>query len=72
MNQRLVNMTAFDMTCDLFGMVAHKHEVQVHRQLFEQVFQTCKAGLEAYSLHNQGTQHKPQLKETRHEPATAK
>ena len=71
MNQRLVNMTAFDMTCDLFGMVAHKHEEQVHRQLFEQVFQTCKPGLEAFCLHNQGTQHKPQPKEKDHESATA-
>ena len=71
MNQRLVNMTAFDMTCDLFGMVAHKHEEQVHRQLFEQVFQTCKAGLEAYSLHNRVTHQQPKPKEKRHEPATA-
>lgn len=72
MNQILVNLTAFDMTCDLFGMVAHKHEEQVHRHLFEQVFQTCKAGLEAYGLHNHGTHQQPQTKETRHEPATAK
>lgn len=72
MNQILVNLTAFDMTCDLFGMVAHKHDEQVHRQLFEQVFQTCKARLEAYSLHNHGTHQQPKPKETRHEPATAK
>ena len=71
MNQILVNLTAFDMTCDLFGMVAHKHEEKVHRQLFEQVFQTCKAGLEAYSLHNRVTHQKPQLKEKDHESATA-
>lgn len=58
MNQRLVNEVAFDMTRVLVGMIAHEGGDEEFRQMFEQVFQTCRAGLETYGRELQRMQHK--------------
>jgi len=56
-NQRLTNETAFDMTRVLVGMIAHEVGDEEYRQMFEQVFQTCRASLETYGRELQRMQH---------------
>lgn len=49
MHQRLINEVAFNMTRILLGTIAHEAGDEECRRQFEQVFQTCRAGLETYS-----------------------
>lgn len=72
MNQILVNLTAFSMASDLMGMVAHEHEEEEHRQLFEGFFKTCQAGLEACCLPDQRMQHNLRSMGESHVSAAAK
>ncbi len=72
MNRRLISETAFNMACMMSGKFGDGRSDEELRQMFDDCFKTCRSGLEAFCLHSQGTQHKPQPKETRHEPATAK
>lgn len=56
MNRRLVNETAFNMTRALLGMIAHNFREEAHRDIFEEFFNVCKAGLVAYRLHDKRMQ----------------
>lgn len=49
MHQRLICEVAFDMTRVLVSMFGHDGSDEEYRRQFEQVFETCRAGLETYS-----------------------
>jgi hypothetical protein len=57
MNRRLINETAFNMTRTLLGMIAHNLHEEEHRDIFEEFFGVCQAGLEAYCLQDKRMQH---------------
>lgn len=71
MNRRLINEVAFLTARELLGKIAHNYREEEHRDIFEEFFNTCKAGLE--SLYRQQQRIKKQLRpmEKRHEPATS-
>ena len=57
MNRRLIVETAFNMARVLSGKFSDGLGDEEARQMFEECFKTCKAGLEAYCLEDQKIQH---------------
>ncbi len=72
MNRRLINETAFTMTRALLGMIAHNFREEEHRDIFEEFFNVCKAGLEAHCLQDARMQHHLHPTGGSNESATAK
>ncbi len=71
MNRRLINQAAFLMAQDeLAGKLGSGLGEEELRQMFEECFKTCKAGLEAYCLEDQRIQHNL-LEERHHVRSTA-
>jgi len=70
-SQRLVNEVAFNMTRILLGMIAHEAGDEEYRRQFEQVFKTCRAGLETYGRKVQRMQHQFRPMGGTNVPATA-
>lgn len=71
MHQRLINEVAFNMTRILLGMIADEAGDEGYRRQFEQVFETCRAGLETYSRKVQRMQHQLRPIGGTNVPATA-
>jgi hypothetical protein len=71
MNRRLVNETAFNMTRALLGLIAHNFREEEHRDIFEEFFNVCRAGLEAYCLQDDRMQQNLRPMGGTNVPATA-
>lgn len=71
MNRRLINEVAFLTARELLGKIAHNYREEEHRDIFEEFFNTCKAGLESFCLHEQRIQQQLRPLEKSHESATA-
>ncbi len=66
MNRRLIVETAFNMARVLSGKFGNGLGEEELRQMFEECFKTCKAGLEAYCLEDQRIQQNIRPLEERH------
>ncbi len=71
MNRRLINQSAFDLARTLTGQVAGNLGEEELRQRFEECFKTCRAGLEAFCLHQQRIHQQLHPLEKSHATATA-
>jgi hypothetical protein len=71
-NRRLINEVAFLTARELLGKIAHNYREEEHRDIFEEFFETCKAGMESYCLHEQRIQQQLRPLEKSHAPATGK
>ena len=72
MNQRLISETAFNMARALLSKFGNNLGDEERRQHFEDCFNTCRAGVEAYCQQDQEMQHNLRPLKESHEPATAK
>jgi len=70
-NRRLINEVAFLTARELLGKIAHNYREEEHRDIFEEFFETCRAGLESYCQHEERIQQQLHPLEKSHEPATA-
>ena len=66
MNRRLIVETAFNMARVLSGKFGNGLSDEAFRQMFEECFKTCKAGLEAYCLEDQRIQQNIRPMEEKH------
>jgi hypothetical protein len=66
MNRRLINETAFRMARVLTGRFGNSLGEEELRRTFEECFETCRQGLEAFCLQEERMQHQLRPLEDRH------